>query len=83
MVGHGGKFFNYLTDSATHFIANDSEHPSVSEAIDIFEKPVVTVSVYFVFLLLLLLFFVLIKNRVNGSGFHYVPIKCFQLNHFY
>ena len=47
MVGHGAKFLNYLSDSATYFIADDPDHPSVSEAIDIFEKPVLTVSYEF------------------------------------
>lgn len=43
-MGNGAKFLNYLSDSATHLIADNGEHLSVSEAIDIYEKPVVTVS---------------------------------------
>ncbi|KPM09375.1 PAX-interacting protein 1-like protein [Sarcoptes scabiei] len=41
LIKFGAKFLNYLSDSATHFIADDPDHPSVSEAIDIYEKPVV------------------------------------------
>lgn len=44
LVTHGAKFLNYLTDSATHLIADNPEHANVSEAVDIYEKPVVTVS---------------------------------------
>ena len=44
LVASGAKFLNYLSDSATHLIADNPEHSNVSEAVDIYEKPVVTVS---------------------------------------
>lgn len=34
---------NYMSDVVTHLIADNDEHADVSEAIEIFEKPVVTV----------------------------------------
>lgn len=86
MVGHGAKFLNYLSDSATYFIADDPDHPSVSEAIDIYEKPVLTVSdeFFFEFFTFSKIFFIRLKYfRVNGFGFHYVPTECFLSNHSY
>jgi hypothetical protein len=43
----GAKFLNYLSDNVTHLIADNGEHPSVSEAQEIYEKPVVTVWQHF------------------------------------
>lgn len=43
LVDGGGKLVNYLSDIATHLIADNPDHPDVSEAIEIYEKPVVTV----------------------------------------
>lgn len=45
LTSSGAKFLNYLSDSATHLIADNPDHSNVSEAVDIYEKPVVTVSV--------------------------------------
>lgn len=44
LVASGAKFLNYLTDSATHVIADKPEYSFVQEAFEIYEKPVVTVS---------------------------------------
>ena len=37
---------SYLTDRVTHVIADEDDHPEISEARDLFELPVVTVSFY-------------------------------------
>ena len=43
LVDGGGKLVNYLSDIVTHLIAENADHPDVTEAIEIYEKPVVTV----------------------------------------
>ncbi|KAG9510329.1 PAX-interacting protein 1, partial [Fragariocoptes setiger] len=43
MIERGGKQINYLSDNVTHVIADSiTENKAAEEAIDIFEKPVVT-----------------------------------------
>ncbi|XP_074597245.1 uncharacterized protein LOC141852221 isoform X2 [Brevipalpus obovatus] len=42
LVEGGGKLVNYLSDIATHLIADNPEHPDINEAVEIYEKPVVT-----------------------------------------
>ncbi|CAG2117650.1 unnamed protein product, partial [Medioppia subpectinata] len=42
LLSGGAKFFNYLSDNVTHLIGDNPDHPSVSEAVEIYEKPVVT-----------------------------------------
>lgn len=49
LVEGGGKLVNYLSDIATHLIADNPEHPDINEAVEIYEKPVVTVSEVFNF----------------------------------
>lgn len=43
LVEGGGKLVNYLSDIVTHLIAYNDEHLDVTEAREIYEKPVVTV----------------------------------------
>jgi hypothetical protein len=47
LLDGGGKHVNYLSDTVTHLIANNPEHPDVLEAIEIYEKTVVTVRFQF------------------------------------
>ncbi|RWS31158.1 PAX-interacting protein 1-like protein [Leptotrombidium deliense] len=42
LVEGGGKHVNYLSDIVTHLIADNAEHQDVSEAVEIFEKTVVS-----------------------------------------
>lgn len=42
LISAGAKFLNYLGDTATHLIADNPDHSYVTEAVDIYEKPVVT-----------------------------------------
>ena len=44
LVEEGGKLVNYLSDVVSHLISENPDHPDVTEALEIFEKPVVTVS---------------------------------------
>jgi hypothetical protein len=44
LLSGGAKFLNYLSDNVTHLIGDNPDHHSVSEAVEIYEKPVVTVS---------------------------------------
>lgn len=43
LVDGGGKLVNYMSDIVTHLVADNDEHPDVAEALEIYEKPVVTV----------------------------------------
>lgn len=45
LVEGGGKHVNYLSDIATHLIADNPDHQDVSEAVEIYEKPVVSVNI--------------------------------------
>ena len=45
LVEGGGKHVNYLSDIVTHLIADNPDHQDVSEAIEIYEKPVVSVCI--------------------------------------
>lgn len=40
----GASQESYLTDRVSHVIADDDEHPEISEARDLFDLPVVSVS---------------------------------------
>ncbi|KAI1293705.1 PAX-interacting protein 1 [Halotydeus destructor] len=42
LVNGGGKLVNYMSDTVTHLIADADDHPDVTEALEIYEKPVVT-----------------------------------------
>ncbi|CAG2174478.1 unnamed protein product [Oppiella nova] len=42
LLSGGAKFFNYLSDNVTHLIGDNCDHPSVSEAVEIYETTVVT-----------------------------------------
>ena len=42
LVDGGGKLVNYMSDLCTHLIADSDQHPEVTEALEIYEKPVVT-----------------------------------------
>ena len=42
----GGTHISYLSDMVTHVICDNPDNPGVSEAQELFEKPVVTVSTY-------------------------------------
>lgn len=45
LLAGGAKFLNYLSDNMTHLIGDNSDHHNVSEALEIYEKPVVTVRI--------------------------------------
>lgn len=47
LVDGGGTLVNYMSDNVTHLVADNDDHPDVSEALEIYEKPVVTVSLLF------------------------------------
>lgn len=51
LLDGGGKHVNYLSDTVTHLISNNPDHPDVLEAIEIYEKIVVTVILLFCFYL--------------------------------
>lgn len=42
LLDGGAKLINYLSDMVTHVIADNADSPDVSEAQELFEKPVVT-----------------------------------------
>lgn len=42
LVDGGGRLVNYMSDIVTHLIADNDDHPDVAEALEIYEKPVVT-----------------------------------------
>ena len=42
LVDGGGKLTNYLTDIVTHLISDSDDDPNVLDALEIYEKPVVT-----------------------------------------
>ena len=44
LLDGGAQFVHYLLDNVNYFIADNPDHPKVSEACEIYEKPVVTVS---------------------------------------
>lgn len=41
---NGGTLINYLSDNVTYVICDNPDSPTVSEALELYEKPVVTVS---------------------------------------
>ena len=68
LLDGGAQFVHYLLDNVNYFIADNPDHPKVSEACEIYEKPVVTVSSlqsYLIFSSLI----IFIKYRVDGFGF--------------